>query len=88
MTFVLIYSFPPENRQACQARFKETEGNKPPAGIKVLGQWHAISDGKGVLVYESDDAMVMARWAQKWSDVMSFDIYPALDGEGIAKLLA
>jgi hypothetical protein len=30
MIFVSIYSYPPENRKAIQARFKETEGGKPP----------------------------------------------------------
>ncbi len=85
MIFVLSYSFPPENRQACRERFKET-GGKPPEDIKLLGQWVAISDAKGVAVFESDDPMVMAKWAQQWSDIMTMDIYPAITNEALGQL--
>ena len=83
MLFVSTWSYPPENREAVQTRFKET-GGKPPMGIKMLGRWHAIGGGKGVLVSESNDPMAIAKWIQEWSDLMSFDIYPALNDEDAA----
>jgi len=54
-------------------------------GIKMLGRWHAIAGGKGVLISESNDPMAIAQWIQEWSDLMSFDIYPALNDEDAAK---
>ncbi len=85
MIFVSIYSYPPENRKAIQARFKETEGGKPPAGIKVLGRWHAAASGKGFGAYECDDPLAIAKWAHDWSDLMSFEIYPVVRDEDMAK---
>jgi len=33
-------------------------------------------------VYEANDAQVIAQWAQQWSDVVSFEIYAAVDDAG------
>ena len=38
-------------------------------------------------VYEANDAQVIAQWAQQWSDVVSFEIYAAVDDAGFAKML-
>ncbi len=88
MKLVTIWSYPPEKRDAIQARFKETGGDTPPAGIKLLGRWHAISGGKGVHVCECDDPLLLSKWAQTWSDLLSIEIYPAIDDEEAIKRLA
>jgi hypothetical protein len=87
MKFVTTWSVPPENRKAAEVRFKESAGDAPPAGIKLLGRWFAVGGGKGVHVCECDDPIAFAKWAQRWSDLLSIEIYPALDDEGAAKLL-
>jgi hypothetical protein len=87
MKFVLIWSYPPENRKAVLARFKDT-GGMPPAGVKMLGRWHAIAGGKGVCVSESEDPIALGKWALEWSDLMSMEMYPAADDEQAAKYLA
>jgi len=84
MIFVIAWTFKPENRDAIQARFKET-GGLPPEGVKMLGRWHGIGTNKGVVVAESNDAVAVAKWAQGWSDLMSFDVYPALTDEDTVK---
>jgi hypothetical protein len=88
MLFVSILSVPPENRNEVQARFKETAGGKPPAGIKLLGRWHAVGGGMSFGVYECDDPAAMAKWAQEWSDLMSIEIHPVMTDEALAKLFA
>lgn len=84
MIFVIAWTFKPENRDAIQARFKET-GGLPPEGVKMLGRWHGIGTNKGVVVAESNDAVAVAKAAQGWSDLMSFDVYPALTDEDTVK---
>jgi len=86
MKLVTTWYCPPENRNATIARFKETGGDKPPAGVKLLGRWFAVGGGKGVHVCEADDPMVMAKWAAVWSDLLSIEIYPAVDDEDAKKL--
>ena len=87
MIYVVAGNFLPEHRDAIQARFRET-GGLPPEGVNRLGRWHGIGTNKGVCVAESDDALAIARWAQKWSDLMSLDIYPALTDEDTAKVIS
>jgi hypothetical protein len=87
MKFMTIWSFAPEKRNEAQARFKETGGDKPPEGIKPIGRWHAIGGAMGVHICECDDPMLMAKWAQRWSDLLSIEIYPAATDEEIAKML-
>lgn len=87
MMYVVAWTFKPEITNAVQARFREI-GGLLPEGVRKLGRWHGIGTNKGVCVAESDDALAMARWVGTWSDLMSFDIYPALTDEDIAKLLS
>jgi hypothetical protein len=86
MFFVITYAIAPENRNAAQERFK-SGGGLPPAGVKMIGRWHSVGGGRGLTVCESDDALAVANWAQQWSDLISFDVYPALDDASFAKLL-
>ncbi len=87
MTFVLIYSFPPEKRAANLARYKETGGGLPPKGIKSLSRWHAISGGRGFLIVESDDQTAMAKWIQQWADITSFEVCPVMSDKVLAKAI-
>ncbi len=88
MKFVTVWSYRPENRDQGQARFKQIGGDKPPAGIKLIGRWHALAGGKGVHVCECDDAMALAKWVQNWTDILSVEIYPAMDDEDAVKFLS
>jgi Domain of unknown function (DUF3303) len=87
MVFVSIYSLPPENRTAAEDRFKQT-GGKPPKGVKMIGRWHSAGGGRGVTIFEADDPQAIARWSEQWTDLISFDVYPALDDSAFAKVLS
>jgi hypothetical protein len=87
MKYITMWSYLPEKRNAVQARFKESGGDKPPEGIQLIGRWHAIGAARGVHMCECDDPMLMAKWAQRWSDLLSIEIYPAIDDEEVAKML-
>ena len=87
MIYVVAWTYQPEHRDAIHARFRET-GGLPPKGVRMLGRWHGAGTNKGFCVAESDDVLGVARWAQGWSDLMSFDIYPALTDEDIAKVIS
>jgi len=86
MFFVSSYTIAPENRNAAEERFRKS-GGKPPKGIKMIGRWHSASGGRGVNVFEADDPQAIATWAEQWTDLITFDIYPAIDDSGLAKLL-
>jgi len=87
MYFVSVYTLAPERRNAALERFKKT-GGMPPKGVKLIGRWHSVVGGRGVTVYESDDPQAIAEWAHQWNDLIRFEIFPAIDDAGFAKLLS
>jgi hypothetical protein len=87
MIYVCTYTFPPERRNETQARFKET-GGPPPEGVKMVGRWHYIGRGEGIIVAESDNPDAVAKWLQEWTDLASFDVHPALDDEGAMRMIS
>ena len=87
MVHVMTWTFKPEHRNAVIARFKET-GGLPGEGVKMLGRWHGIGNNKGVVVAESEDPLAITKWLLEWSDLASFDVYPALNDEDIAKAIS
>ena len=87
MTFVMIWRYPPERRNEIQARFAAT-GGPPPEGVKMIGRWHRIGGGQGVCVAETDDPEALAKWAQDWNDLLAFEVFPAMDDQTVAKVIA
>ena len=53
----------------------------------MMGRWHSAGGGRGVTIFETDDLQAIAKWSQQWNDLISFDVYPALDDSAFAKLL-
>ena len=86
MTFHITYEISPERRNGAQKRFKET-GAPPPAGVTMIGRWHCAQGLKGFMVVESTDATAIAKFAQDWSDLLSFEITPVVSDEELAGVI-
>ncbi|PJG43253.1 hypothetical protein XA39_08685 [Acinetobacter tandoii] len=86
MLFIVKYSIRPENRNAAMERFLKT-GGTVPAGIKMLGRWHAIAQLSGVAIIEASDAMLIQQWVMEWNDLLSMEVYPALTDEQAGPLM-
>ncbi|MFJ4345701.1 DUF3303 domain-containing protein [Pseudomonas sp. NPDC089401] len=86
MLFIIHWTIAPENRNAAMARFAKT-GGAAPAGLKVLGRWHAVGQLLGFAVAESDDLNPVLQWTLDWSDLMQMQVYPALTDEQTAPML-
>lgn len=85
MLYLITYSILPGQRESAKARFKQG-GGLPPAGVKMVGRWHAL-DGKGVIVAEADDPVSVGRWVEEWADVMDFQVSPVVRDEQLAQIL-
>ncbi len=81
MLFMSAYTIRPEHRDTALARFKETGGLPPAAGIKMLNRWHDASGNHGWTLSESDSAEAIHKWVYAWSDVLSIDVRPVLTDE-------
>ena len=86
MLFHITYDFSPQERDSAQKRFKET-GAPPPDGVTMQGRWHSASGHVGFLIAESSDVVAIGKWMQSWTDLLSFDITPALTDEEVAEVI-
>jgi hypothetical protein len=86
MLHVIAWHYTPGNRNAILERFK-IGGGLPPAGVKLIGRWHGVGTNKGFCVAEGNDPIALAKWAQDWSDLMSFDIYPVVTDAEMPQIL-
>jgi len=73
------------NRDKAVERFAKT-GGMPPAGVKMLGRWHAVTQNMGVTVAEADNAEQVAKWCYEWSDILEFEVVPVLDDAAAARV--
>jgi hypothetical protein len=87
MLFIVSWSISSERRNSAIERFLKT-GGAPPAGVKMLGRWHAVGRMTGFGVAEASDVTLIQKWVLDWSDLMSMDVHPALTDEQLAPLLA
>jgi hypothetical protein len=42
--------------------------------IQLIGRWHDLVRGKGVLIFESDDAAAVSNWCLQWNTLLDFEI--------------
>jgi hypothetical protein len=87
MLYLVTWKGRPQTRNTAIERFLKT-GGRPPAGVTMLGRWHAIGSAGGMAVAEADDSAAVARWALEWTDVFEVEVRPALTDEQVGPLLA
>jgi hypothetical protein len=87
MLFIVSWSISSANRNSAIGRFLKT-GGAPPAGVNMLGRWHAVGGASGFGVAEASDPAAIQKWVLEWSDLMTMEVQAALTDEQIAPLLA
>lgn len=87
MLFIVRWSISPQHRNNAIERFLKT-GGAPPAGVNMLGRWHAVGGSSGFGIAEASDPVSIQKWVLEWSDLMSMEVHAALTDEQAAPLLA
>ena len=53
----------------------------------MLGRWHSVAGLEGFLVAESADAVAIGKWMQDWSDLLTFEVTPVVDDDGLTAVI-
>jgi len=64
----------------------QERANEIPAGGKLLGRWHDMTDGTGVIIVESNDLAAVYRWLGRWNSLVDFTLTPVVDDEESAAI--
>jgi hypothetical protein len=86
MTFVMTYEIRAEHWDKAVERFLAT-GGPAPAGVKLVGRWHAAAGSRGFLLLESDDVTAVYRFGAEWHDVCTLAVTPVVTDEEAATVL-
>ena len=87
MLFIVNWSIHSQNRNRAIERFLKT-GAVAPAGVTLLGRWHAVGGMTGFGIAETADITLIQQWVLQWSDLLTMEVHPALTDEQAAPLLA
>ncbi len=49
------------------------------SNLQVISRWHDLVRGRGVVIYECNDAKALAAYALHWNDIMEVDSGVVLD---------
>lgn len=85
MLYISRYKTIPDKIREAQERFKKG-GGQPPAGVTLLGRYHNSDMSGGVSIFETDDPVIAASYANQWADVLEMDTRPALTDAELAKV--
>jgi len=47
--------------------------------VKLIGRWHDLLRGRGVVICESDNAEAVANWILNWNSILDVDVAVVLD---------
>ena len=62
--------------------------NEIPDGCKLIGRWHDLTNGFGVLITEAQSQEDLMTWFMKWAPYCSYpDIRPVVDDDSARKLI-
>jgi len=87
MLFMVIERFRDGDAAAVYRRFRE-RGRMLPDGLRYVESWTEASFGRCFQLMECDDPRLLDEWAERWRDLVEFEVTPVLTSEEAAESLA
>jgi hypothetical protein len=86
MLFMTVYTYEPANREAVIKKRAEKGGLVPP-GVKVVGEWSAVSGGRVFRLIEAENERALLAAAHPWADLGTIEAYAVMPVDDVIKLL-
>jgi hypothetical protein len=80
MLFCSILTWDKDNRNEIIKRRAEN-GMMMPDNMKLIGEWTDLSDGRDIVIVETDDAGALLADALAWTDIMTFETFPVMEAD-------
>jgi len=68
-------------------RFRD-RGRLAPEGLRYVSSWVDEKLERCFQLMETDDRRLLDEWMAKWSDVVSFEVYPVIPSKEAAERVA
>jgi hypothetical protein len=86
MQFMVVEHFRNQDAKAIYRRLRE-RGRMMPEGLRFVSSFVAADFSRCFQLMECNDITLLQQWVAQWSDLMSFEIVPAVSGSDTAATL-
>jgi hypothetical protein len=87
MLFVIVERFRDGNPVPVYRRFRDN-GRMAPDGLRYVNSWVSADLTTCYQVMECDDRALLDQWMANWSDIMDFEVIPAMTSAQAAAAVA
>lgn len=87
MKFIVSWKIPTAHHKAAGERFL-TSGAPAPAGLTILGRWHAPGSACGWLLVETQDPKALYEHVAEWASLLELEATPVIEDAEAAEALA
>jgi hypothetical protein len=82
---VYMIEWKTKDHQKSVAKFQKEQHAIPPKGVSILGSYHAVGQGNGWAIAESDDPALIHTLTLKWAHLIDCKVTQVLsDHEALA----
>ena len=85
MLFMTVYTYSSGQRDEVVKR--RAEKGPMAQGVKIVGEWSALTSGRVFRLLEADDPAALFGAAYAWTDLGKLDVYPVMTVDDIMKML-
>ena len=64
---------------------EEQIANEVPPGINLIGRWHDVPNGSGIVIVETDDQNSLMNWMMGWSAMCTFPVVKPVADDATAR---
>lgn len=91
MLFHIEYELFSDLKEQAQAYFadmsEEEIATEFPEGMTVIGRWHDIANGAGLMIADVSSEEALASWMYGWSSLATFPVVKPVLDDGSARRL-
>ena len=87
MVYVVIEQFRGGDPLPVYRRFRD-QGRLAPEGLSYVASWVTEDLRRCYQIMECEDRSLLDQWVARWSDIVDFEIIPALTSADAAALVA
>jgi hypothetical protein len=87
MKLMIVGSWERTTLQEVGSRFASGEYAVPPSPCTLITRWHDPSSKLFWLVVETPDSQPIQEWMSRWTDIVDWETYTALDDQEVGEML-
>lgn len=84
MLYMVVEHFKDQDPLPVYRRFRD-HGRLAPEGLHYVSSWVDEKLERCFQLMETDDRRLLDEWLSKWSDIVSFEVYPVISSKEAAE---